>query len=58
LGENNTLTIGDETAKYTESGFSSIKWMDMPDDEGFGKLAQISDIDVEDIQDDNEEDND
>ena len=32
LGENNTLTIGDMTAKYTQNGYSSIQWVDMPDD--------------------------
>jgi hypothetical protein len=58
LGTNKTLTIGDTTAKYSQSGFSSINWINMPDDEGFGKLLQISDISLEDQADDKEEDND
>ena len=32
------------TSKYTEEGFSSIQWIDMPEDEGFGKLPRLSDI--------------
>lgn len=58
LGTNKTLTIGDTTAKYSQSGFSSINWINMPDDEGFGKLLQISDLSLEDQADDKEEDND
>ncbi len=36
------------TAKYTESGFSSIQWIDMPEDEGFGKLPKLTNIGMED----------
>jgi hypothetical protein len=43
------------TAKYTQSGFSSINWVDLPDDEGFGKMLQVSDIGIEDSVEDNEE---
>ncbi len=42
LGSNNTLTIGDMTAKYAQTGYSSIVWVALPDDEGYGKLAQMS----------------
>lgn len=55
LGENKTLTIGDMTAKYTHSGFSSINWINLPDDEGFGKMLQVSDIGIEDSKEDSEE---
>ena len=48
IGENQTLTIGDMTAKYTKTGYSSIQWIDMPDDEGRGKLPEISEIGFED----------
>lgn len=44
MGENSTITIGGMTAKYTENGYSSIEWIDMPDDEGFGKLPRLSNI--------------
>ncbi len=44
LGENQTITIGDMTAKYTQTGYSSIEWMSLPDDEGFGKMLQVSGI--------------
>lgn len=27
IGENDTITIGDMTAKYTENGYSSIEWI-------------------------------
>jgi hypothetical protein len=55
LGVNNTLTVGDMTAKYSKGGFSSINWVPLPEDEGYGKLAQISKIAVEDRTDDNED---
>lgn len=42
------MTIGDMTAKYTQSGYSSINWISMPDDEGFGKMAQVQDIGIDD----------
>jgi hypothetical protein len=32
LGSNHTITIGDMTAKYVETGFSEIQWVDMPED--------------------------
>lgn len=47
IGENMTLTIGDLTAKYTKTGYSSIQWIDMPDDEGKGKFPHISEIGFE-----------
>lgn len=49
------MTIGDMTAKYSKSGFSSIQWIDMPDDEGKGKFPHISEIGFEDNTDDEEE---
>lgn len=52
LGVNRTMTIGDMTAKFTQSGFSSISWVAMPDDEGFGKMPQVTDIGLEDQVDD------
>ena len=54
LGSNRTLTIGDMTAKFTQSGYSSISWIPIPDDEGFGKLAQVSDVGIEDQVEDTE----
>ena len=42
------------TAKFTQSGYSSISWIPIPDDEGFGKLAQLSDIGIEDQVEDTE----
>lgn len=54
LGSNKTITIGDMTAKYTASGYSSISWIQTPDDEGFGKLAQVSDIGIEDRESDSD----
>ena len=44
IGSNLTITIGDMTAKFTESGYSSIEWIDMPEDESFGKLPKLKDI--------------
>lgn len=44
LGHNSSITIGDLTAKNTETGYSSITWIDMIEDEGFGKLPKINDI--------------
>lgn len=44
IGLNNSITIGDMTAKYTETGYSSIEWIDMPEEEGFGKLPKLKDI--------------
>ena len=32
------------TAKYTSSGYSSINWINMSDDEGFGKWPHINKI--------------
>jgi hypothetical protein len=58
LGQNRTLTIGDMTAKFTQSGYSSISWIAMPDDEGFGKMPQVSDIGIEDQVEDSEQDTD
>ena len=43
------------TAKYTKTGYSSIQWIDMPDDEGRGKLPEISEIGFED-QDEDQQD--
>lgn len=41
------MTIGDLTTKYTLEGFSGINWASMPDDEGYGKLAQVSAIGID-----------
>lgn len=54
VGENSTITIGDMTAKYTENGYSSIEWIDMPEDEGFGKLPRLTNIGMEDREEDSE----
>lgn len=40
------------TAKFTQSGYSSINWISMPDDEGFGKMPQVTDIGIEDMVED------
>jgi|688.fasta_scaffold41850_2 hypothetical protein len=58
LGENNTLTIGDLTSKYTDSGFSSINWVAAKEDEGYGKLAEVLDIGIEDKEEDSDEESD
>ena len=58
LGENKTITIGDMTAKFTQSGYSSIEWMTLPDDQGFGKMLQVSNIAVEDNTEDKEDEED
>jgi hypothetical protein len=54
LGANQTITIGDLTAKYTQSGYSSITWIEMPESGDYGKLARISDFTIEDRHDDDE----
>lgn len=46
------------TAKYTQTGYSSIEWMSLPDDEGFGKMLQVSNIAIEDNVDDKEDNED
>jgi hypothetical protein len=46
------------TAKYTQTGYSSIEWMSLPDDEGFGKMLQVSNIAIEDKVDDKEDNED
>jgi hypothetical protein len=58
LGENNTLTIGDLTSKYTDSGFSSINWVAAKEDEGYGKLVEVLDIGIEDKEEDSDEESD
>ena len=55
LGDNQTITIGDMTAKYVETGFSDIQWIDMPEDEGFGLLPRLSYIGMEDRDEDKED---
>ena len=32
LGTNHSITVGDMTTKYVETGYSSIEWIDMPED--------------------------
>ena len=32
IGKNDTITIGDMTAKYTENGYSSIDWIEIEED--------------------------
>mgnify|MGYP000925196148 FL=1 len=56
LGDNNTITIGDMTAKYTKYGYGGISWISMPDDEGFGRLPELVGIGVSDVGDDKEYD--
>ena len=56
LGGNHTITIGDMTAKYVETGFSDIQWVEMPEDEGFGLLPRLSYIGMEDRDQDKEDD--
>lgn len=56
--DNNNITIGDLTAKYTKEGYSGIKWIDMPSDEGFGKLIEITSIGIGDQSEDREDDSD
>ena len=48
LGENNTITFGDLTSKYADSGFSSINWVATKEDEGFGKLVEVLNVGIED----------
>lgn len=40
------------TAKYTENGYSSIDWIEMEEEEGFGKLPKIKDIGMDDREED------
>ena len=54
--ETNNITIGDLTAKYTKEGYSGIKWIDMPSDEGFGKLIEVTSIGIGDQSEDREDD--
>ena len=55
LGGNHTITIGDMTAKYVETGFSEIQWIEMPEDEGFGLMPRLSYIGMEARNSDEEE---
>jgi len=43
------------TAKYAETGFSEIQWIDMPEDEGFGLMPRLSYIGMETRDSDEEE---
>lgn len=52
IGQNKTLTIGDMTAKYSATGYSGISWIKLSSDDEEGKLAQITDIAIEDMMDD------
>lgn len=58
LGENNTITFGDLTSKYADSGFSSINWVATKEDEGFGKLVEVLNVGIEDKEDDSDEESD
>ena len=58
LGENNTITFGDLTSKYADSGFSSINWVVTKEDEGFGKLVEVLNVGIEDKEDDSDEESD
>lgn len=55
LGENNTITFGDLTSKYAESGFSSINWVSTKEDEGYGKLVEVLNVGIEDEEEDSDE---
>lgn len=54
LGDNKTLTVGDITSKYTKEGFSSISWASTSAEEGYGLLADITNIGIEDSSDDSD----
>lgn len=56
FGDNDTITIGDMTAKYTKYGYGGISWIGMAEDEGFGRMAGLVGIGVSDVGDDKEYD--
>lgn len=54
LGKNNSLTIGELTAKYSQTGYAGITWMNMPEDDNFGKMPRITALSIEDEHSDKE----
>lgn len=48
IGSNNSLTIGDLTAKYALKGFSSISWISLTKYDNLGYLASTSALGIED----------
>ena len=50
------MTIGDLTIKGTDKGFSGIQWVDMAEEEDFGRLPRISLLGVGDIEANKEDD--
>ena len=53
MGQNHTITIGDMSAKYLETGFSDLQWVGMSEDEVFGLLPKLSEVGIEDREEDN-----
>lgn len=55
LNSNDTITIGDLTAKDTDLGYSGIQWISMPNEDSYGRLPQITGIRIDDVKEDREE---
>jgi len=50
LNNNDTITIGDLTAKDTDLGYSGIQWIDMPNEDDYGRLPEIINLNIDDVK--------
>ena len=54
--DGDSISIGDLTVKNTDKGYSGLQWIDISEEQEYGRLPSITGIGIGDLSEDKEDD--